>query len=294
MKHLLQTLTACLLLAAPAASQILTENFDYSVTSTFPPTGWTISPGATPTWQEASLTTGMTSLVANAAVHLPSLSGLASSFLTTPTMDFSSVVSPQVVFDSEVLGLAVMAHNSGDGQSIIEASTNGGGTWVGVFDYQPLAAGLVTGLTVDLPTLAFEPSVQLRFRYRGTVAHAWGVDTVIVQDGYAGGPLLTLSAPPTAGLAVDIQGSGMTANGECQFVFSVNGAGPIVAPGVGTLFVTPPLLISGVLPLDAAGGFSFTTFVPLTLSGNTLDGHVLELQAGPVYVISNHYSATIL
>ena len=293
MKHLLQTLTACLLLAAPAASQILTENFDFSVTSVFPPAGWTLSPLATPTWQEASIAGGLPSMATDAAVHAPSASGLANSFLTTPTMNFSAVVTPQVVFDSEIQGLVVMAHNSGDGQSIIEASVDGGVVWNPIFDYQPTAAGLVAGVTVNLPTLAFEPSVQLRFRYRGTVAHAWGVDTVIVQEGFAGGPLVSLSAPPVAGQLVDIEGSGMTPFGECQFVFSLNGSGPTVVTGVGTLSVTLPLLISGILPLDAAGGFSFTTLVPLTLSGSTLDGHVVELQAGPTYVISNHFSTTI-
>lgn len=292
MKTVLRTLTATLLLAAPAAAQILTENFTYSVTATFPPAGWTINPATVPTWRESSLVTGPTVLTADAAVQTPATPLVVAS-LSTPTMDFTGVLIPELVFDSETLGVNAMAHNTGNGQSLIYYSTDGGTTFTPVFDYQPAAAGLDSGVTVSLPGLSGEPTVRLQFRYRGDNAHMWAIDNVVVQEGYTGGPLLTLSAAPVAGQAVDVTGSGMTPGGNCIFVFSVNGSGPVVVTGIGTLEVTPPLYVSGTLPLDGSGSFSFTTLIPPGLSGGTLDGHVVEVQAGPTYVISPAYSSNV-
>lgn len=159
---------------------------------TFPPAGWTEAiindPGTDPDWSR--VTTGTSPTIAPhtapAMARFNSLScpDTASARLSTPMIDFSTVVAPSLTF--------WMSHDAGDSANpldkiSIEVSTDGGGTWaVDVATFYRYDAACTTACwqehTVDLSAYVGPNSVSIGFLGVSDLGYQMYIDDVMVAE----------------------------------------------------------------------------------------------------------------
>ena len=273
-----RTLFALTLLAAPlAAQQALNEQFNYSTTTTFPPTGWSqtmIIPGS-PGWEEpaiASAAINWTVLAVDAAGHDDFNSGGShENLLHTPTLDLSSFGTPELTFDEDVEWINYMAHHpasNGNGVSTIELSTDGGTTWTVEWTEANTVNGYYPGNVVDLASYAGQPAVDMQFHYFGDWAHCWAIDNVVVDNGgNPTGPGLNISGTCPGPGSIDC--TGMTPGGLVYIGYSFSGGTFTIPTGPCTGAIVPiatPTLLFAVAA-DAGGNISIPGVMPATACG---------------------------
>lgn len=197
----MRTFTTFLVLAVFAlpvtAQQALNEQFNYSSTFTFPPTGWyevNNNLGPNLGWEETSVQlVSLNGLGFDAAGHDDFGFGTTNDFrLCTSEFDLVDFDSPRLMFDESIGYSNFMAHHPaalGDGYSKVEASTDGV-TWVEVWSETRTVDFPYFGIETPMDFLAGVPGVQLAFHYYGTFAHTWVVDNVVVDNGPAEAPTL--------------------------------------------------------------------------------------------------------
>ena len=235
-------------LAAAVSGQAISEDFDYGATGQFPPAGWTSVDGGTAprVWNEASLALVMSGVymvqIVDAAAHDYSAAGVnCDSRLVSPSIDLRGFAAPRLCFDSDVFWVNFMAHYPGsshDGQSTIEVSADNGQSWTEVWSETALVNGATAGIEVDLAAWSGLPSVWVAFRYRGSFAHAWSVDTVRLDNGgQPVGPGLALVGSCPGGM--QLRATGMTPGGPVVFY---------AAPAPGATVVQGPTCSGLVLP----------------------------------------------
>ena len=282
-------------MSVPMSAQ-LNEQFTFSTTSTFPPTGWTETNAATAPyiWNEASLAVlSLGTLLVDSAAHEYSVGGLqCESYLVTPKMNLSALSTPQLTFDSDLYWILYMAHTGSiggglaNGISTVKTSTDGGVTWSApVWTEAALADGFTPGIIVDLASVAGQSSVNLAFHYSGDFAHDWGVDNVVVDNGGAPtGPSLTIVGTCPGPGSIDC--AGMTPGGLVYvgYGFAAGSwavpAGPCAGATVGV--ISPTLLfavsadgagnvsIPGVMPASACGVVQMVAFDVTTCTGTNV------------------------
>ena len=197
--RLLMTLFMVAVFVLPvAAQQALNEQFNFSTTATFPPTGWAewnINGGPNLGWEDPSVQpVSLNALGNDAAGHDDFVSGVTNDFmLISPPISLVNFNTPRLVFD-ESLGFSNFLANHpaslGDGFSTIEVSTDGGVTWAVVWNETRTIDFPYYGITVGLAPYAGFAPVELGFHYYGTWAHTWVLDNVIVDNGI---PMPTLA-----------------------------------------------------------------------------------------------------
>ena len=270
---------AVLTAGVASAQQALNEQFDYSSSSAFPPSGWSaVDNGTAPVaWEEPSLGLNIytiATLTVDTAAHAYTGQGIqAESYLESPAFDLTSYGSPELSFDSDVYWTQYMAHHPStlaNGASFINVSTDGGSTWSQVWTEGAIVDGFTPGVAVDLASVAGQSSVMLQFHYSGDYAHEWGVDNVVVDNGGAPtGPSLSTTGPcPGPGT---LDGAGFTAGGVVGVAWSLQGGAWTIPGGpvcVGTTLdiVQPQVLLT--VPADASGGFSVMVNKPAAVCGN--------------------------
>ena len=285
-------------LAAPLAAQnALSETFDYSSTSTFPPSGWSNvnnNGGTYPGWEEPTLATtslNVSTLVVDAAGHDDfGGSSTCDNSLRAPSMDLSSFATPNAIFDAEVYYYIYMAHaigSFGNGTSDVELSTDGGVTWASEWSETAQSDGYYPGISIDLATYAGNAAVEMQFHYFGDYAHCWSIDNVVVDNGgNPTGPGLSVSG--TCPGVQNANASGMTAGGPVAFYYAL-AAGSTTIPSGGcaglTLPVAAPTQLGGFVIADAAGNAS--------LSGSSQPSHCGLVILGAVDVATCTGSNTV-
>ncbi len=100
-----------------------------------------------------------------------------------------------------------------------------------------------------------------------------------------GSPTLqVLDVQPGAFMTIDI--SGLSVGSQAVTLVTTMGSGPTSSP-FGALQVSQPWLQTPPFPEDGSGKVQFTTTLPASLSGQTLDFQVVELEAGGGGELSN-------
>ena len=264
-------------LAAPVgAQQALEEQFQYSLTGMFPPAGWTevnVNAGPNLGWEDPSVQVVSVNWIGvDAAGHDDYfLSTATNDFrLVTPVFDLSGFQTPRLVFD-ESLGfasyLATYPGSIGDGVSAIEASTDGGLTWVQLWTDTRISDCLYVDIELDLAAYADAPAVQLAFHYYGTGAHTWVVDNVRVDNGPQ---LPTLVVNGMCPGPATIEALYMTPNQPVYFGYSYMPGQSVIQAGPCAGTVLPMLnpVLRRVLVADLEGKVSFGAWLPKSACGH--------------------------
>jgi len=270
------SLAAVGLMAAPAFSQGVNEDFSYSTTSMFPPTGWSNvnnNAGAYPGWEEPTMSTytvNVGTLNADSASH-DDFGGLTTNdnSLHAPTMDLSGSSNTELTFDSDLYYSAYMAHHSsgwGNGTSNVECSSDGGVTWTSVWSETEVVDAFYPGVSADLSAFDGMASVDMQFHYFGDYAHCWAVDNVVVDSGAPAGPALAISGSCPGTMTADA--SNMTPGGPVVFVYGNSGSW--TAAGGPCAGLTLPLDAAnhiGSVAADGSGNASISGDVPAGACG---------------------------
>ncbi len=157
----------------------LNEHFT-SWTQGTPRDGWTVT-GSRDGWRfdnpgnrpPPTMTTGNdTFAIADSGTS----GGYLNSTLTSPAIDLSGQLSPELSFQSEYYGAPGQ-------QGTIELSTDGGGSWTPIWHHTTddvVSTSPYT--TIAIPAAAGKHDVRIRFRYSGDDAWWWSVGNVHVGD----------------------------------------------------------------------------------------------------------------
>lgn len=144
--------------------------------------------GANSTWEWGEPTdTVITHAAEGTNAWVTNLSGMATtseiSYLMSPCFDFSNLDLPMIDYSIwyEMGGLG----GFGGSLSDLQASLDGGNTWIGVSDTVGGSSGDWEARSIAAPQLANEPNVKLRFTYTGGALGATagvGVDDIRIYD----------------------------------------------------------------------------------------------------------------
>lgn len=167
--------------ASPQANTVaLAETFDGVQ---FPPTGWSLVNHN----GEESLGWGVdrTDFPTPAAEHEDEYGLSANNSLQTPVLDLSDYGQVYLHFQSLTWFAnyqSVHRSRAGDGVSAIEISVDGGNSFTRSFWVsEQTLSGCIEQIDIDLSPFAGQREVVLRFSYRGTFAHNWVIDSVVVD-----------------------------------------------------------------------------------------------------------------
>lgn len=287
------TLIALAALVLPAAAQqALEEGFDFSSTRIFPPKGWNelnLNSGPSLGWESTTIhPVSLNTLGIDAAGHDDYDIRLTNDFrLCTPEVDLAEYDTPRLVFDESIGYSDYMAHHPdhrGNGVSTIEATVDGV-TWVEVWRETRVIDGPYRGIEVFPDMFAATDGVTFAFHYYGTFAHSWAIDNVIVDNGPAPVPELSvegicpgdnvihLENMTPAGMAYlawsFAQGSYPIGSGSCAgVVFPLSKPVPVLA---GRVDDRGELMLFWYLPPSACGkvylaGFDFASCTPTNVA----------------------------
>ena len=272
MKSLLPLFAAiCCVGALSAQTTVLTEDFNANIV---PPAGWSqldLNPSA--------MTMGWVSDLAGQAFHDDEY-GQSEKILATPMVDFTGMTEVYVHMDMTTNYVAYMAHSIaegygyGNGVTTLEASHDGGATWMVLWTDDILMAdnGLAVTRDIDISAHAGHTGMMLGVHFSGDWAHEMWVDSFVIDDqagGGGGGGLVYAVTPMTAGYPVTFSVTGAAPSSNVILGYSLNGAGPI-STSYGMVDMTPPISTLATLTSDANGDASLTVTVPANAAGVTL------------------------
>lgn len=178
--------------AVPLADTVaLAESFDGVQ---FPPTGWSlVNHNGEPS---SGWGVDRTDFPTPAAEHEDEYGLSVNNSLQTPVIDLSDYGQAYLHFQSLTwFANFQAAHQSaaGDGVSTIEISVDGGRSFTRSFWIsQQILSGRIEQVDIDLTPFAGQREIVLRFGYRGTFAHNWVIDSVVVDS-------WPISPPPPPG-----------------------------------------------------------------------------------------------
>ena len=272
MKNFLSLLALCCFGTLNAQTTVLTEDFDANVV---PPAGWTTQNlNGNTMFSEPWNTDGL-----GRAWHGDggSADGQAENLLVTPIFDLTGMAEVYVHMDIETNYVAYMAHSNpsyGNGVTTLEASHDGGATWMVLWTDDIGAADEDVVLTrdIDISAHAGHTGMMLAIHFSGDWAHEVWVDNFVIDDqsgGGGGGGLTYAITPMTAGYPVTFSITGAAPNSNCIIGYSLTGAGPINT-AYGIVDMSPPISTLANIPSNASGAASLTVNVPANASGVTL------------------------
>ncbi len=291
MKSLLSLIAAaCCVGALSAQTTVLTEDFDLNIV---PPAGWTTQNlnGST-TFSEPWNTDGF-----GQAWHGDggSADGQAENLLVTPMFDLTGMTEVYFHMDITTNWVAYMAHSNpsyGNGVTTLEASHDGGATWMVLWtdDVDVADQGIVLTRDIDISAHAGHTGMMLAIHFSGDWAHEIWVDNVVLDDQSGGGTggLVYSITPMVAGGPVTFTVTGAAPSTPVILGYSLSGAGPINT-AFGIVDMTPPISRFPNLTADAMGVASITLTVPGNATGVTL--YTQGLNAG---VLTNSLAPTVM
>jgi|GEM_PF-3852934 hypothetical protein len=291
MKSLLSLIAAaCCVGALSAQTTVLTEDFDLNIV---PPAGWTTQNlnGST-TFSEPWNTDGL-----GRAWHGDggSADGQAENLLVTPMFDLTGMAEVHVHMDIETNYVAYMAHSNpsyGNGVTTLEASHDGGATWMVLWTDDIAAADEDVVLTrdIDISAHAGHTGMMLAIHFSGDWAHEIWVDNFVIDDQSGGstGGLVYSITPMVAGGPVTFTVTGAAPSTPVILGYSLSGAGPINT-AFGIVDMTPPISRFPNLTADAMGVATITLTVPGNATGVTL--YTQGLNNG---VLTNSLAPTVM
>lgn len=263
-----------LVIASALPAQAFLERFPTSVTGVFPPAGWTeVDNNTGVEWIDAGGQSPWSNLTSDAAAHSYNALVVADcdDFLISPTFSLTGYTQPQLLFDRELKYSQWMGHHFaslGNGESNIDASTDGGVTWSRVWTETSTSDGYYVGEAVDLSaSAANQASVELRFHYFGYDAHAWAVDEVIVDHATPTAP--TLQVVGSCPGAMSLVANNLTPYGVVIFAYSTTvGSYTVAAGGCAglTLWMAAPVQLASQWA-DSAGTSVYTGTAPAAACG---------------------------
>ena len=272
MKNILSLIAAtCCVGALSAQTTVLTEDFNANVV---PPAGWSqldLNPSA--------MTMGWVSDLAGQAFHDDEY-GQSEKILATPMVDFTGMTEVYVHMDMTTNYVAYMAHSIaegygyGNGVTTLEASHDGGATWMVLWTDDILMAdnGLAVTRDIDISAHAGHTGMMIGLHFSGDWAHEMWVDSFVIDDqagGGGGGGLTYAISGLTAGQVADFSVTGAGAGESVMIGYSLRGAGPINT-AYGVLDMTPPINILVSMTADANGDAVHNPTVPGNAAGVTL------------------------
>ena len=259
-------------LTAPASAQAFSETFSGGTIGSWTET----NSGTGVIWENTSQFPWVVlyQMPTDAAGHLDYwvTTSNCNDYLTSPSFSLVGYATPELTFDSEILGTLFMAYapwGGGNGASEIDVSVDGGVTWSQIWTESAILNGLTSGISVDLSSVAAnEPNCQMRLHYFGNSAHSWGVDNIVIDNGgNPTGPSLSVAGSCPGAMSLDA--SGMTISGPVVFAYAF-GAGSFSVPGGACAGLSLPLSIPvqlGTVPADAGGNASFGGTAPAVACG---------------------------
>ena len=188
MKSLLSLIAAtCCVGVLSAQTTVLTEDFD---TNVVPPAGWTTQNlNGNTMFSEPWNSDGL-----GRAWHGDggSADGQAENLLVTPLFDLTGMTEAYVHMDIETNYVAYMAHSNpsyGNGVTTLEASHDGGVTWMVLWTDDISAADEDVVLTrdIDISGHAGHTGMMLAIHFSGDWAHEIWVDNFAIDDQAGGG-----------------------------------------------------------------------------------------------------------
>jgi hypothetical protein len=292
MKSLLSLIAAtCCVGVLSAQTTVLTEDFD---TNVVPPAGWTTQNlNGNTMFSEPWNSDGL-----GRAWHGDggSADGQAENLLVTPLFDLTGMTEAYVHMDIETNYVAYMAHSnpsSGNGVTTLEASHDGGVTWMVLWtdDISVADEDVVLTRDIDISGHAGHTGMMLAIHFSGDWAHEIWVDNFAIDDqagGGGGGGLTYAVSTMTAGSPCTFTVTGAAPNSNIRLGYSLSGAGPINT-AFGIVDMTPPINTLATISANANGDASLTVTVPGNASGVTL--YTQGLNNG---VLTNSLAETVL
>jgi hypothetical protein len=273
MKNILSLIAAtCCVGALSAQTTVLTEDFNANVV---PPAGWTTQNlnGST-TFSEPWNTDGF-----GQAWHGDggSADGQAENLLVTPMFDLTGMTEAYVHMDITTNWVAYMAHSnpsSGNGVTTLEASHDGGVTWMVLWtdDIDVADQSVMLTRDIDISAHAGHTGMMLAIHFSGDWAHEIWVDSFVIDDqagGGGGGGLTYAISGLTAGQVATFSVTGAAAGDSVTMAYSLTGAGPVNSP-YGLADMSMPITILNSMYADANGDALFSRTVPGGAAGRTL------------------------